>query len=195
MSGAGKKNTEKQQQSRQSGGSKTAVAAEHTHGILWRLLNAAFAGLMVVRSLHHIQTDADWWLWVPAYTLGFLMTASVALHPQSTNCCTWRYTTALIIVLGSLYLLFNVWVIRDVARGYFPAEDALEEGKEIAILAGLLGWAVLNRMKSQKGSWGVLSGIRALFLFAVLLACLPIAAYSACFYSFSDQLPYCKQLL
>jgi len=65
----------------------------------------------------------------------------------------------------------------------------------VAVLAGLLGWAVLNRMKAQTGSWGVLSGIRALFLFAVLLACVPIAAYSACFYSVADQLPYCKQLL
>uniref|UniRef100_A0A914XCC0 Transmembrane protein 220 n=1 Tax=Plectus sambesii TaxID=2011161 RepID=A0A914XCC0_9BILA len=189
------KKVKKQQQSHGSQHAAAKTAAEPTHGFIWRFLNAAFASLMVVRSVHHIQTDADWWLWVPAYVLGFLMTASVALSPRCTSCSLWRYTTSLIIVLGTLYLVFNVWVVRDVARGYFPAEDRLEEGKEIAVLAGLLGWAVLNRMKAQSASGGILSAIRTLFLFAVLLACLPIAAYSLCFYSDAEHLPHCKHFL
>jgi hypothetical protein len=188
---AGKK-AEKQQNAGRQGGA-TKQVADQTHGLLWRTLNVAFAGLMVVRSVQHIQTDADWWLWVPAYGLGFLMAASVALNPRSTTSPLWRYLTALIIVLGTLYLIFNVWVVRDVARGYFPAEDSLEEGKEIAVLAGLLVWAVLNRLKAQSGSWGVLTGLRVLFLLAVLLACLPIAAYSACFYKNGHQWAYCKE--
>lgn len=139
------------------------------------------------RPINHFnvfQTTYDSWIytWLTA-------TSSVLLFINKPKCPYWRLASAVVIVLGFIESVFLAWTLHKVESGPLIGHgNALPEGRNILLTSLSTAVVASTRLRSP-GISTIGSYLRNIIILVALVGLIPVAGYSACFYS--KQIPIC----
>uniref|UniRef100_A0AC34FE94 Uncharacterized protein n=1 Tax=Panagrolaimus sp. ES5 TaxID=591445 RepID=A0AC34FE94_9BILA len=151
---------------------------------VFRFIQLSVAAVLAGFTVFHSMKSVDAWIYT--WLTG---AAAVLLLLNRPRCPYWRFSTAVIIVLGALETVFLAWSLHTVESGPLIAHShALPEGRNILLTALATTVTISSRLHSAHHD-SMISYVRTLILFVALIGLIPIVGYSACFYS--KTLPFC----
>jgi len=165
-----------------------------SYSAFWRCANLAMATFFLLAASVQLNDD-DWWLWVPIYGVPCILTTAIVLNPKVVDNHLWRLFCACTIVFDLIHLLYLFWVVSDIlSYGFVRNPLEFEEGRECAGLAIVVIWTIICRMTATNLA-SIVRHVRLLIFGAILLSCLPLLAWSACFFETGyNSVPYCKNM-
>ncbi|KAE9553076.1 hypothetical protein FO519_003709 [Halicephalobus sp. NKZ332] len=150
----------------------------------FRVLQLAVATVLAGFTVTHTLTTPDPWIYT--WLTG---SASVLLFLNKGRCPYWRLASAVVIVLGFLESIFLAWSLYQVESGpLLGHNNSLPEGRNVLLTSLATAVTTSTRLRHPNLT-GPTSYIRSLILLVALVGLIPVAGYSACFYSHS--LPFC----
>ncbi|KAK3739995.1 hypothetical protein RRG08_005267 [Elysia crispata] len=152
--------------------------------LLWKVTHL-FLALFFSLACFVNRNDADWYLWMPIYSMPCLLCFSAALKPSLTNGSAWHSMTTLLFYGCLLYAIFEMFALTMVfsTKGMINP-FSVEEGRELGGLTIIVTWAgmVLSPWTAN-GSCksSEQSPVTSLLWVMVSLAVIPLAFWSLCF--------------
>ncbi|RUS75486.1 hypothetical protein EGW08_016754 [Elysia chlorotica] len=151
---------------------------------LWKVTNVVL-GMFFSLACFVNRNDADWYLWMPIYSIPCLLCFSAALKPSLADGPFWQAVATLLLYGCLVYACYEVFALSMVftTRGIINP-FAVEEGRELGGLIIIVTWArtVLSSLAAKGCSESSeQSSMTSMVWVMASLAVIPLAFWSLCF--------------
>ncbi|GFN78243.1 transmembrane protein 220 [Plakobranchus ocellatus] len=151
---------------------------------IWRTVHFLFAIFFSLACFVN-RNDADWYLWMPIYSVPALLCFTASIKPHLRGEVLWHAAANILFYGCLLYWLFEVFAVYMVYRSKGITNPfAFEEGRELGGLTIIVAWARISLSSTTERSSDKSSKSSIVTLLPWImtsLAVIPLAFWSLCF--------------